>query len=80
MTRRKQRAGYGRNGLFEFVPNAPGAIREVPDDNPLTRPCPSPPGCGAPAGQRCTRPGRGGRRDLKGYHDARKTNTEETTA
>ena len=79
MSRRKQRAGYGRQGLFEVIPDDPsGAIREVPD-NPLTRECPKPRGCGAPAGQRCTRPARGGRKDLVGYHDARKKPTEPIT-
>lgn len=68
MTRRKQRA-YGRNGLFEFVPHAPG-IADVPDDNPLTRGCPA---CNVGAGQPCRRPvPRRGWVDLKdGYHAAR---------
>jgi hypothetical protein len=72
MTRRKQRS-YGRRGLFEFAID--GDVAEVPD-NPLLRRCPS---CNAPIGQRCTRPARGGRRDLSGYHDARKAPSESIT-
>jgi hypothetical protein len=78
VSRRQRHAGYGRVGLFEFDPTDPDAIRDVPD-NPLTRRCPKPPGCGAPIGQRCTRPARGGRKDLAGYHDARKKPAETIT-
>jgi hypothetical protein len=69
MSRRKRRV-YGRSGLFEFVP---GGIADVPDDNPLTRPCLKPRGCGVPAGQPCRRQvPRRGWIDLRGYHDARR--------
>lgn len=75
MNRRKRRA-YGRSGLFEFT--LTGDVGEVPD-NPLTRSCPKPLGCGSAAGQRCTRPGRGGRIELKGYHPARQNPAEPIT-
>lgn len=74
MSRRQRHAGYGRDGLFEFDPADPDAIRDVPD-NPLLRKCKRElGGCGASPGSRCTRPSRGGRVELKTtYHPARST-------
>lgn len=45
-------------------------------DNPKLRRCPWQP-CGALPGQPCTTAGRGRRKPISGYHDAR-THTEET--
>lgn len=76
MSRRKRHA-YGRSGLFEFAID--GIATDI--DNPLLRECPrTAGGCGAAAGQRCTRPARGGRIDLKGYHPARQTPDEPITS
>lgn len=72
MSRRKQRNGYGRSGLFEFTVD--GDIGEVPD-NPKCRMCPA---CKAQPGESCSRPARGGRRPLRSYHDARTLTPQET--
>lgn len=68
MPRHRRRPGT-RDGLFWNHPDDPDAPGEV-RDNPLARPCRS---CGARPLERCTRPGRGGRRVaiLSGYHDTR---------
>lgn len=76
MTRRKQRAN-GRDGLYQELPG----IGLVPAENlppelatsPLLRECPA---CHAAPRQRCTRPSRGGRRTLAGYHPSRTTEPE----
>lgn len=57
------RTGGTRDGLFD----GNGQPAEL-HDNPLQRPCPA---CHAPAGNDCTRPARGGRRNNHGYHPAR---------
>ncbi len=71
MTRRKPRANL-RAGLWQDLPGrgpVPAEdLRFEEQTSPLTRPCK---GCGSQPGQRCTRAGRGGRVDLKGYHDSR---------
>ena len=74
MTRRRFRRGG--TGLFAFTPDGdiqPGEVR----DNPLLRECRS---CHAAISQPCTRPGRGGRVPIHGYHDARRPEGETTDA
>jgi hypothetical protein len=70
--RRRQRI-FGRDGLWQDTPEAP----YVPAENlqpegttPFLRRCPA---CHAAPRQPCTRPGRGGRKALRGYHDSRCT-------
>ena len=71
MNRPKPRANL-RAGLWQDTPNAAYVpahdLRIEEEVSPLTRPCPY---CHAATGQRCTRAARGGRKDLKGYHDSR---------
>ena len=71
MTRRKGRANQ-RAGLWQDTPNAAYVpahdLRIEQETSPLTRPCEH---CGAAAGQRCTRPARNGRTDLRGWHPSR---------
>lgn len=70
MTRRKQR-GNLRTGLWQDTPDGPIPAENLPPElatSPLLRDCPA---CHAAPRQRCTRPARGGRKPLKGYHPAR---------
>jgi len=71
MTRRKPHANQ-RAGLWQDTPNAAYVpahdLRIEQETSPLTRPCEH---CGAAAGQRCTRPARNGRTDLRGWHPSR---------
>jgi len=71
VNRPKPRANL-RAGLWQDTPNAAYVpahdLRIEEEVSPLTRPCPY---CHAATGQRCTRAARGGRKDLKGYHDSR---------
>lgn len=71
MNRPKGRANR-RDGLWQDTPEAAYVpahdLRIEQETSPLTRPCPA---CHATTGQRCTRAGRGGRIDLKGYHPSR---------
>jgi hypothetical protein len=74
VTRRRIRRGG--TGLFAFTADGdiePGEVR----DNPLTRKCPT---CHADVADHCTRPGRGGRVPIHGYHDARRLPEGETDA
>ena len=71
MKRHKPRAN-GRIGLWQDLPGT-GPIpaqdlRFEEEKSPLTRPCPH---CHATTGQRCTRPTRNGRTDLRGWHPSR---------
>jgi hypothetical protein len=78
MTRRKYR-GQRLAGLFTFdQTGTPTTEPEDVGDNPLRRRCIT---CGSGIGERCTRPGRGGRKPMyQHFHEARQTttSTEET--
>ena len=79
MTRRRfrRRSGPGA-ALFGFAADGDITPSEV-RDNPLLRPCRREHGgCGAAVSQHCTRPGRGGRVPIHGYHDARRPEGETT--
>lgn len=71
MPRRNRRArGPAPPALFTWGPHASDIQPDQPRDNPRARPCPR---CQATTGERCTRPGRGGRVPIDGYHDSRRT-------
>lgn len=75
MNRRKGRANL-RTGLWQDLPDAAYVpAQHLPPEaetSPLLRECPH---CHAAPRQPCTAPShqRGGRRNLRGYHDSRKT-------
>lgn len=79
MSRTRGRANR-RDGLWQdtpaqaFVPAHDLRIEQ--ETSPLTRPCKA---CGAQPRQRCTRAGRGGRVELKGYHPSRLNPSETET-
>jgi hypothetical protein len=78
MSRRRHR-GERRPALFGFDAGTPTDAPEEVADNPLRHPCTT---CGSGIGERCTRPGRGGRKQMHHhFHDARtnRQSTEETT-
>jgi hypothetical protein len=74
VSRRPRHRGERLPALFGFAEG--GTPTEQPEevgDNPLRRPCKTAEGgCGALVGERCTRPGRGGRKPMyHHFHDAR---------
>lgn len=74
MTRRRT-PGH-RDGLFEWTADGDTVATEI-HDNPRARYCdPARKGCGSRPGTPCTRPGRGGRVPIRGYHEARKSPQE----
>lgn len=75
MTGRAKHRGERIPGLFGFDEGQPTAEPETVEDNPLRRRCRT---CGAQPIEPCTSPGRGGRRRISGYHQAREQ-PEETT-
>lgn len=80
MTGRAKRRGERAPALFGFAEGRPTDEPEPVPDNPLRRHCSRElGGCGSRPGDRCTRPGRGGRVEIQGYHEAR-TNPEGTTS
>lgn len=80
MTGRAKYRGERLPALFGFDGGAPTEQPEEVGDNPLRRECPTADGgCGALVAERCTRVGRGGRKPIQGFHQARLTTTEETT-
>lgn len=77
MTGRAKHRGERLPALFGFDAGAPTEEPETVPDNPLRRYCdPARGGCGSHRGDRCTRPGRGGRQPIQGYHEARKSPQE----
>jgi hypothetical protein len=82
VSRRKGRANQ-RAGLWQDTPDETYVpahdLRIEQEISPLTRPCPA---CHAATGQRCTRPARNGRTDLRGWHPSRlnpsECDTQET--
>lgn len=79
MNRPKPRANR-RDGLWQDLPGRGPVpahdLRFEQETSPLTRPCPH---CHATTGQRCTRTGRGGRKDLRGWHPSRLNPSESDT-
>lgn len=81
MNRPKPRANL-RAGLWQDTPSEAYVpahdLRIEQETSPLNRACPA---CKAQARQRCTRAGRGGRVELKGWHPSRlnPSPTEEPT-
>ncbi|MFD5245044.1 hypothetical protein ACFWIW_10895 [Amycolatopsis sp. NPDC058340] len=79
MSRRRGRANL-RTGLWQDLPGEGFvAAEDLPDElatSPLLRECPH---CHAAPRQPCTAAShrRGGRRQLRGYHDSRKTPTSQ---
>lgn len=81
MTGRARHRGERLHGLFGFDDGQPTAEPEPVEDNPLRRRCPTEHGgCGAQPIEPCTRPGRGGRRPIQGFHTARQPPEEATNA
>lgn len=73
MTRRTKHRGERPPGLFTWSGRGEVVEDQAADDNPKSRPCRREDGgCGAPAWEACTRPGRGGRVKITGVHGARK--------
>lgn len=72
MSPRGKQHGNRRDGLWQdtpaqaFVPAHDLRIEE--ETSPLNRECPA---CHAQPRQRCTRPARGGRTELRSYHPSR---------
>lgn len=79
MTRRKQHAN-GRAGLWQDTTTQPYVpahdLRIEQEASPLTRPCDF---CHAAPRQPCTRPARGGRKPLTGWHPTRLNPPQEQT-
>jgi hypothetical protein len=72
VTGRAKHRGERIPGLFGFDAGQPTDEPEPVEDNPLRRDCPTKNGgCGSLRGDRCTRPARGGRRPIQGFHTAR---------
>jgi hypothetical protein len=81
MTGRARHRGERLPALFGFADGTPTEQPEEVGDNPLRRYCdPAHGGCGARPPERCTRAGRGGRKPIQGFHQARLITTEETNA
>lgn len=81
MTGRAKHRGERLPALFGFADGAPTEQPETVEDNPLRRECKTADGgCGALIAERCTRVGRGGRKPIQGFHQARLTTTTEETS
>jgi len=68
MSPRAKHRGERLPALFGFDAGAPTEEPEEVGDNPLRRVCEA---CGALVAERCTRGGRGGRKPIQGFHEAR---------